>query len=103
MQLVVHGGKLGQGEALGSEPDPWNSGEENDNYMEEFMIVSPHFSIFFFSYQFSYTIWRSSAGLITVVGTKYFSPSKEAGQATLKVKSYVSDEYLEIVERAALH
>ncbi|KAL8139418.1 hypothetical protein V2J09_005439 [Rumex salicifolius] len=46
---------------------------------------------------------RIHEALVTVVGTKYFSPTKEAGQASLKVKSYVSDEYKEMVEWAALH
>uniref|UniRef100_A0A2N9FCW3 Uncharacterized protein n=1 Tax=Fagus sylvatica TaxID=28930 RepID=A0A2N9FCW3_FAGSY len=43
------------------------------------------------------------ASLATVIGLKYASPSKDDGEPTLKVKSYVSDEYKELVELAALH
>lgn len=43
------------------------------------------------------------AGLATVIGLKYVSPTKDDGKPTLKVKSYVSDEYKELVELAALH
>ena len=40
---------------------------------------------------------------MTVIGVKYSSPSKEADQAAVKVKSFVSDEYKELVDLAALH
>lgn len=46
---------------------------------------------------------RIHNSLITVVGAKYFSPGKDSGKVGLKVKSYVSDEFKEIVEQAALH
>jgi len=43
------------------------------------------------------------AGLATVIGIKYASPGKADGKLTMKVKSYVSDEYKELVELASLH
>lgn len=43
------------------------------------------------------------AGLATVIGLKYASPAKEDGKPTLKVKSYVADEFKELVDLAALH
>lgn len=46
---------------------------------------------------------RIHQSLATVIGLKYASPSKDDGEPTLKVKSYVSDEYKELVELAALH
>ncbi|KAF5441905.1 hypothetical protein F2P56_037142 [Juglans regia] len=46
---------------------------------------------------------RIHESLATVIGLKYASPTKEGGEPTLKVKSYVSDEYKELVELAALH
>ncbi|RVW28986.1 hypothetical protein CK203_033982 [Vitis vinifera] len=42
-------------------------------------------------------------GLTTVIGVKYVSPAKGDGKPTIKVKSYVSDEYKELVDLAALH
>lgn len=58
----------------------------------------------------SFPLWVKSlkvlyllAGLATVIGLKYASPAKEDGKRTLKVKSYVSDEYKELVDHAALH
>ncbi|GAB2269438.1 hypothetical protein Dimus_004356 [Dionaea muscipula] len=39
--------------------------------------------------------------MVTVIGLKYFSPSKDGGQP--KVASYVPDEYKDLVELAALH
>ncbi|KAK4590541.1 hypothetical protein RGQ29_020909 [Quercus rubra] len=45
---------------------------------------------------------RIHQSLTTVIGLKYVSPSKEDGQPALKVKSFVSDEYKELVELAAL-
>jgi hypothetical protein len=43
------------------------------------------------------------AGLATVIGIKYESPGNDKGKRALKVKSYVSDEYKDLVELAALH
>lgn len=41
-------------------------------------------------------------GLATVIGIKYESPEKgDGGNPTLKVKSFVSDEYKELIELAA--
>lgn len=46
---------------------------------------------------------RVHDSLVTVIGVKYASPSKEAGEPAIKVKSFVSDEYKEQVDRAALY
>lgn len=46
---------------------------------------------------------RVHDSLVTVIGVKYGSPSKEAEQPPVKVKSFVSDEYKELVDLAALH
>ncbi|XP_010249870.1 PREDICTED: uncharacterized protein LOC104592284 isoform X2 [Nelumbo nucifera] len=46
---------------------------------------------------------RIHGSLATVIGLKYASPAKGDGKPTFKVKSYVSDEYKELVELAALH
>jgi hypothetical protein len=43
------------------------------------------------------------AGLATVIGIKYESPQNDKGKPALKVKSFVSDEYKNLVELAALH
>ncbi|XVE88959.1 hypothetical protein DITRI_Ditri19aG0111700 [Diplodiscus trichospermus] len=45
---------------------------------------------------------RLHSSLATVIGIKYESPGKaDAANPTLKVKSFVSDEYRELVEQAA--
>ncbi|KAK9102134.1 hypothetical protein Sjap_019388 [Stephania japonica] len=41
--------------------------------------------------------------LLTVIGCKYESPSSATGKPKLKVKSFVSDNFKELVEKAALH
>ncbi|KAJ7951833.1 Centromere C-like protein [Quillaja saponaria] len=41
--------------------------------------------------------------MATIIGVKLMSPAKDDGKPTLKVKSYVSDEYNEVLELAALH
>lgn len=41
------------------------------------------------------------AGLPTVIGMKYSSPSGK--EPVLKVKSYVSEEYSELLEIVSLH
>ncbi|KAJ9692447.1 hypothetical protein PVL29_011487 [Vitis rotundifolia] len=46
---------------------------------------------------------RVHQSLTTVIGVKYVSPAKGGGKPTIKVKSYVSDEYKELVDLAALH
>ncbi|KAK6912116.1 hypothetical protein RJ641_024209 [Dillenia turbinata] len=46
---------------------------------------------------------RIHQSLATVIGLKYASPAKDGGSAKLKVKSFVSDEYKELVELAAMH
>ncbi|XP_034696747.1 centromere protein C isoform X1 [Vitis riparia] len=46
---------------------------------------------------------RVHKSLTTVIGVKYVSPAKGDGKPTIKVKSYVSDEYKELVDLAALH
>ncbi|XP_068303887.1 centromere protein C-like isoform X1 [Pyrus communis] len=46
---------------------------------------------------------RIHDSLVTVIGIKYASPEKDNGRGPLKVKSFVSDEYKELVELAALH
>lgn len=43
------------------------------------------------------------AGLATVIGVKYESPGKADGKPGLKVKSFVSDEYKELLELVAWH
>ena len=40
-------------------------------------------------------------GLATVIGIKYESPGKENGKPALKVKSFVSDQYQDLIEQAA--
>lgn len=42
-------------------------------------------------------------GLATIIGIKYESPQKDNGKTTMKVKSFVSDEYKDLVEQAALY
>ncbi|KAH1114050.1 hypothetical protein J1N35_007428 [Gossypium stocksii] len=45
---------------------------------------------------------RVHSSLATVIGIKYESPEKgDGGNPTLKVKSFVSDEYKELIELAA--
>ncbi|KAF8400744.1 hypothetical protein HHK36_014044 [Tetracentron sinense] len=46
---------------------------------------------------------RIHESLATVIGLKYVSPAKGDGGPMVKVKSYVSDEYKDLVEQAALH
>ncbi|GLT71242.1 hypothetical protein SLA2020_432760 [Shorea laevis] len=47
---------------------------------------------------------RIHQSLTTVIGLKYVSPTKgDDGKPALRVKSYVADEYKELVELAALH
>ncbi|XP_061980092.1 centromere protein C-like [Populus nigra] len=46
---------------------------------------------------------RIHGSLATVIGIKYESPGNDKGKRALKVKSYVSDEYKDLVELAALH
>ncbi|KAJ6932662.1 hypothetical protein NC651_008178 [Populus alba x Populus x berolinensis] len=46
---------------------------------------------------------RIHGSLATVIGIKYESPGNDNGKRALKVKSYVSDEYKDLVELAALH
>lgn len=46
---------------------------------------------------------RIHESLATVIGIKYESPGGAAGKRTLKVKSFVSEEYKDLVELAALH
>ncbi|KAM6602172.1 hypothetical protein CsatA_021781 [Cannabis sativa] len=46
---------------------------------------------------------RVHKSLPTVIGLKYSSPDKGNGKLALKVRSYVSDEYKELLELAALH
>ncbi|GFY97017.1 centromere protein C [Actinidia rufa] len=47
---------------------------------------------------------RIHQSLTTVIGVKYVSPAKgDEGKPSIRVKSYVSDEYKELVELAALH
>ena len=42
-------------------------------------------------------------GLATVISIKYVSLGKAYGKPSMKVKSYVSDEYKELVEFVSLH
>ncbi|PSS07458.1 Ring-infected erythrocyte surface antigen like [Actinidia chinensis var. chinensis] len=47
---------------------------------------------------------RIHESLTTVIGVKYVSPAKgDEGKPSIRVKSYVSDEYKDLVELAALH
>ncbi|KAJ4959235.1 hypothetical protein NE237_026346 [Protea cynaroides] len=46
---------------------------------------------------------RIHESLETVIGLKYVSPAKDGGKPTMRVKSYVSDEYKHLVEQAGLH
>ncbi|XAR50612.1 hypothetical protein NMG60_11004979 [Bertholletia excelsa] len=46
---------------------------------------------------------RIHQSMTTVIGVKYISPRKVDGGPSMKVKSYVSDDYKELVELAALH
>ncbi|KAJ6348159.1 hypothetical protein OIU76_004606 [Salix suchowensis] len=46
---------------------------------------------------------RIHGSLATVIGIKYESPGNDKGKHALKVKSYVSDEYKDLVDLAALH
>ncbi|MBA0724484.1 hypothetical protein Golax_021173, partial [Gossypium laxum] len=78
--LVQHLILKGGDEAQGSGQDLWNSGKVKDSYMDVYIQVS----------------------LATVIGIKYESPEKgDGGNPTLKVKSFVSDEYKELIELAA--
>ena len=43
------------------------------------------------------------AGLPTVIGLKYIPPGESSDNPVLQVKSYVGDEYKELVDVAALH
>lgn len=38
-----------------------------------------------------------------MIGVKYASPSKDTEEAGVKVKSFVSDKYKDMVEFASLH
>ncbi|KAK2651394.1 hypothetical protein Ddye_011250 [Dipteronia dyeriana] len=44
---------------------------------------------------------RVNNSLATVIGIKYESPGKENGKPGLKVKSFVSDQYQDLIEQAA--
>ncbi|KAK1576974.1 hypothetical protein Q3G72_017999 [Acer saccharum] len=44
---------------------------------------------------------RVNNSLATVIGIKYESPGKENGKPALKVKSFVSDQYQDLIEQAA--
>ncbi|CAK7356641.1 unnamed protein product [Dovyalis caffra] len=46
---------------------------------------------------------RIHSSLATVIGMKYESPGNDKGKPALKVKSFVSDQYKDLVELAALH
>ncbi|OAY36829.1 hypothetical protein MANES_11G052100v8 [Manihot esculenta] len=46
---------------------------------------------------------RIHTSLATIIGIKYESPQKDNGKTTMKVKSFVSDEYKDLVEQAALY
>ncbi|KAM7483715.1 hypothetical protein LguiB_008298 [Lonicera macranthoides] len=46
---------------------------------------------------------RVHESLPTVIGVKYISPTKGNANPTFRVQSYVSDDYKELVELAALH
>ncbi|XP_043700511.1 uncharacterized protein LOC122651263 [Telopea speciosissima] len=46
---------------------------------------------------------RIHRSLETVIGLKYVSPAKDGGKPSIRVKSYVSDEYKHLVEQAGLH
>ncbi|XP_052180811.1 centromere protein C isoform X2 [Diospyros lotus] len=46
---------------------------------------------------------RIHESMTTVIGVKYVSPAKGDGKPTVRVQSYVSDKYKELVELAALH
>ncbi|XP_010691264.2 centromere protein C isoform X1 [Beta vulgaris subsp. vulgaris] len=46
---------------------------------------------------------RVHESLVTVIGVKYASPSKDTEEAGVKVKSFVSDKYKDMVEFASLH
>ncbi|GAB2293574.1 hypothetical protein Dimus_027783 [Dionaea muscipula] len=46
---------------------------------------------------------RIHNSMVTLIGLKYFSPSKDGGLPSVRVKSYVSDEYKSLVDLAALH
>lgn len=46
---------------------------------------------------------RVHQSLVTVIGVKYASPSKNAEEPGVKVKSFVSDKYKDLVEFASLH
>uniref|UniRef100_A0A803LNA3 Centromere protein C n=1 Tax=Chenopodium quinoa TaxID=63459 RepID=A0A803LNA3_CHEQI len=46
---------------------------------------------------------RVHESLVTVIGVKYASPSKDAEGPEVKVKSFVSDEFKDLVELASLH
>ncbi|MFQ6655010.1 hypothetical protein Gotur_025747 [Gossypium turneri] len=97
--LVQHLILKGGDEAQGSGQDLWNSGKT-------LMLVSglEHIA--------KHGCFRNRCrinerrcdctGLATVIGIKYESPEKgDGGNPTLKVKSFVSDEYKELIELAA--
>ncbi|XP_021665319.2 centromere protein C isoform X1 [Hevea brasiliensis] len=46
---------------------------------------------------------RIHQSLATIIGIKYESPQKDKEKPTMKVKSFVSDEYKDLVEQAALY
>ncbi|KAK1259780.1 hypothetical protein QJS04_geneDACA005530 [Acorus gramineus] len=46
---------------------------------------------------------RIHDSLATVIGVQYFSPGPDKKKSVLKVKSYVSEEYTDLLERAASH
>ncbi|KAJ9179122.1 hypothetical protein P3X46_010945 [Hevea brasiliensis] len=46
---------------------------------------------------------RIHTSLATIIGIKYESPQKDNGKPTMKVKSFVSDDYKDLVEQAALY
>ncbi|XP_020535295.1 centromere protein C isoform X2 [Jatropha curcas] len=46
---------------------------------------------------------RVHESLATIIGIKYESPGKDKGGPTMKVKSFVSDKYKNLVEQAALY
>lgn len=95
-------------EVQGLSRDHSNTGEVKDSCTDASMrvshlFVSPHrfqYGFFFPIYKFSIV----SIGLTTVIGIKYGSPGEgKSEKRASKVKSFVSDDYKELVDFAALH
>lgn len=94
-------------EVQGLSQDHSNTGKVKDSCTDASMRVS-HISVLPHGFQYGcfsiHNLSTVSIGLTTVIGIKYASPGEgKSDLRACKVKSFVSDEYKELVDFAASH